>query len=253
VDSRIDREKGFFDASPEGERQRVVKFYAITESSTAWYENLLKEFAPDRRVLELGCGEGEAALRLARWGARVDAIDVSEGRIGTAQQKAASEGLTDVSFQVMNAEELLFDDSTFDFICGQAVIHHLDLERTFAEVVRTLKPNGRAVFVEPMGHNPLINLYRGRTPNLRTPDEHPLVMLDLALAGRFFAQVESKFFHLTTFAALPFARSSRFPRIAARLDAFDERLMRVFPFLGRYGWRVVISLANPRKPVAAPS
>jgi SAM-dependent methyltransferase len=199
-------------------------------------------------VLELGCGEGTAALRLASWGAHVRAVDISPSRVEAAQRAAAAEAVPgSVSFEVMNAEKLVFGDDEFDLVCGQAILHHLDLERTFAEVVRTLKPDGRAVFIEPLGHNPLINLYRSLTPALRTPDERPLVARDLELAGRYFADARFQFFHLTSFAAVPFVRFAWFQTLARRLEALDYRVLRRFPSLGKYAWRVVLDLAAPQQ------
>jgi hypothetical protein len=48
-----------------------------------------------------------------------------------------------------------------------------DLSLACSEIARVLRPGGPAIFVEPLGHNPLINAYRKRTPALRTVDEHP--------------------------------------------------------------------------------
>jgi hypothetical protein len=44
--------------------------------------------------------------------------------------------------------------------------------------------------MEPLGHNPLLNWYRARAPDLRTPDEHPLLARDLALAESCFDEVD---------------------------------------------------------------
>ena len=42
------------------------------------------------------------------------------------------------------------------------------------EISRILKPNGKLLFIEPLGTNPLINFYRKLTPKSRSKDEHPL-------------------------------------------------------------------------------
>ncbi|WP_428491963.1 hypothetical protein [Rhodopila sp.] len=57
---------------------------------------------------------------------------------------------------------------------GIGIIHHLDTRQASREVARVLRPDGNAVFWEPMGTNPIIGLYRMLTPNARTVDEHPL-------------------------------------------------------------------------------
>jgi len=51
----------------------------------------------------------------------------------------------------MNAEELKFADDYFDIVCGGAILHHLDLNKALSEIARVLKPDGKAIFVEPLG------------------------------------------------------------------------------------------------------
>src|SRR5438270_352918 len=73
-----------------------------------------------------------------------------------ARQQAEREGLA-IDFAVMDAEHTTFPDASFDLIVGSGILHHLDLDRTYTEIARLLAPGGRAVFVEPLGHNALIN------------------------------------------------------------------------------------------------
>src|SRR5215467_5351784 len=54
----------------------------------------------------------------------------------------------------------------------------------------------RASLRGPMGHNPAINAYRKRTLQMRAVDEHSPLMSDLALAGRYFDDVGTRFFAL---------------------------------------------------------
>jgi SAM-dependent methyltransferase len=107
----------------------------------------------------------------------------------------------------MNAEQLEFQDATFDLIFGSGIIHHLDVARAYSELHRVLKPGGSAVFVEPLGHNPFINAFRNKTPELRTPDEHPLLRADFMLAHKYFSRVDLKLYGLATLAAIPVIRT----------------------------------------------
>jgi hypothetical protein len=97
-----------------------------------------------------------------------------------------------------------------------------------------------------MGHNPVINLYRWLTPQRRTPDEHPLRMVDINMFGRYFAVVEVEYFALTSLAAYPFRRRSAFRDVLGRLDAFDRRAFDRLPWLRRFGWFCMIVLREPR-------
>jgi SAM-dependent methyltransferase len=199
---------------------------------------------PGKRVLEYGCGQGQYTPRLAEFGGIVTGIDLSETAMAHAQAGAKAAGV-EVEFRAMDAEALDFPDGTFDVICGNAILHHLDLEHSFSEVARTLKPDGAAIFMEPLGHNPLINLKRRMTPALRTPDEHPLKMSDFALARKYFGAVEVRAFHLLSLASVPLRRWSKFPRLVDWLDRVDAALFRWLPFTKRYAWYAVAIMREP--------
>jgi SAM-dependent methyltransferase len=145
----------------------------------------------------------------------------------------------------MDAEYLDLGDCSFDRIIGSGILHHLDLRRGYAEVARVLRPHGQAIFAEPLGHNPLINLYRKHTPQYRTVDEHPLRHRDLELAERFFGHVESRFYHLATLAAIPFRRRSFFRPLVGTLDAVDTGLFRL-PKVRYLAWYTILILRDPK-------
>ena len=146
----------------------------------------------------------------------------------------------------MNAEDLKFDDDYFDIVCGGAILHHLDLNKALSEITRVLKPDGKAIFVEPLGHNPLINLYRRFTPSLRTKDEHPLLMRDLKLMRDYFHQVDVRYFHLLSLLAVPFHKLSTFHSLLKITETIDKVVLQI-PFLKRQAWQAVIMLYKPRK------
>jgi SAM-dependent methyltransferase len=248
--SRIERERDFHDrAFGEGTRAPVHKFYEIQHYDKALYEKLLASHAPDASALEYGCGAGSFAYFLARAGTEsVTGIDISPVAIEQAAERADREGVADrCEFRVMDAERLDFADDSFDLICGTAILHHLDLDAAYGEIARTLRPDGHAVFFEPLGHNPAINAYRRRTPQYRTEDEHPLVMDDLELARSYFGEVDVTYFHLLTLLAVPFRRRRPFDALLRALHAADRGLFRIAP-LRRYAWMAVIHLSGPMPP-----
>lgn len=248
MDARLEREREFHDrAFAEDVRAPAKRFYAVTGSLFAWYEQTLAAHAAGARALEYGCGPGSRAFHLARNGAHVVGIDISPVAIEQATARGRAEGLADrLEFRVMDAEALDFRDGEFDLVCGSGILHHLDLARSFAQLARVLNPEGVGVFTEPLGHNPAINAYRNRTPELRTVDEHPLRVGDFALARRSFEDVETRFFTLTSLAAIPLRERAAFERVVGGLDALDRWLFRVAPPLRRYAWMVGITLRRPR-------
>ena len=226
--------------------QAIGKFYSVS-SSFVHYRHRLFELSRGGLVLEYGCGPGSMAFDLARQGAIVTGIDISNVAIELAKSKAQAESIQNLNFLEMNAEELTFEESHFDLICGSAILHHLDLDKAYSELAKTLRPGGCAIFIEPLGHNPIINFYRKRTPQLRTPDEHPLLMKDLDLAKSYFGQRRLRYFQLQTFLAVPFRRSRFIRPLRKTLDSMDQALFRVFPPARKYAWQVVIELGEPRK------
>jgi ubiquinone/menaquinone biosynthesis C-methylase UbiE len=242
---REHREKEFHDHShAERTRSKVSGFYSLTSASRAYLESQLLIDLEGRRILEYGCGLGSKAFMLARRGASVVGIDISGVAIGAARDKAALMKGPAPEFVEMSAHALEFADEEFDMVCGTAILHHLDIDKALGEVARVLRPGGRAVFYEPLGHNPLINWYRKRTPDLRTADEHPLRMDDLRTARRWFEQVEERSFHLFSLAAGPLRR---FSRLVAFLDRVDRIVFRIIPPLRKHAWVVVLTLTGPRK------
>ncbi|TJV27894.1 MAG: class I SAM-dependent methyltransferase, partial [Mesorhizobium sp.] len=66
-------------------------------------------------------------------------IDISEVAVNKANERAKTLGNTNATFLAMNAEAMSFEDNKFDLVYGRGIIHHLDLDRCFSEVVRVLK------------------------------------------------------------------------------------------------------------------
>jgi SAM-dependent methyltransferase len=251
MEERKSREKAFHDQeyAEDARWQAVDKYYSIIEGRAHFWEDFLRARCSGKRVLEYGCGQGKYTPRLVEFGGVVTGIDLSETGMLHAQAAAREAGVQ-IEFKAMDAEALDFPDQTFDVICGNAILHHLDLDRSFAEVARTLKANGQAIFMEPLGHNPLINLKRRMTPTLRTPDEHPLKMSDFKLARKYFGSVEVRAYHLLSLAAVPFRRLPSFPRLVSMLDRLDFALFRGLPFTMRYAWYAVAVLSEPRQAAA---
>lgn len=244
TDGRLQREAAFHDEAFAGDaRQAAGKYYATARAAKRHYHELLTESAGSAQVLEYGCGKGSAAFDLAAAGASVTGIDISQVGIDEARQQAQVLGLqAQLSFQLMNAEALSFDDDSFDLVCGSGILHHLDLHTATEQILRVLRPGGRAVFFEPLGHNPLINLYRRLTPAMRSEDEHPLTIADLQQITTAFDTAACSFFGLSTLLLAPLR-----PGAASKtLRAFEglDRMVLKSRWLQRYAWIVVMELTR---------
>lgn len=237
---RLQREAEYHDRRFGGNtRASTDKFYAITQASFSWYRQRLLENVDGLRVLEYGCGPGDIAFAAAAAGAMAHGIDISPVAIDQARAHAAEAG-GQVSFSVDNAEQTSFADASFDRIGGSGILHHLDLHKAYSEIARLLKPGGRAVFLEPLGHNPLINAYRDRTPLMRTEDEHPLLRVDVQECARHFSKVRPRFFHCLSLAAVPLRHFAVFRPTLAALSGLDRVLLSTHVPTRWLAWMVVL-------------
>jgi uncharacterized protein (DUF1330 family)/ubiquinone/menaquinone biosynthesis C-methylase UbiE len=102
-------------------------------------------------VLDLGCGQGYFCRALAREGARITGIDLSEELIGHALAHEAADPLG-VEYRVMSASEIAqhWQSAQFDLVTGCMSIHDMaDVEAVLRGVSDVLRPGGRMVFSIP--------------------------------------------------------------------------------------------------------
>lgn len=245
---RKDRETEFFEEQYKTDKRKAFRSYyvAVTENSYEQFHGFLASRCRDKRVLEYGCGNRPYGIQLAKLGANVTAIDIAPVAIEQSGTLAAEEGV-ELDLQVMDGDALEFPANSFDIVCGAGILHHLELDRGMREIARVLKPDGVAMFMEPLGHNPGINLFRRLTPRFRTEDEHPLRIKDIKAMRSTFDSVEYDGHHLFVLAAVPLRSTSVFPRLAKRLNAVDRVLLKRVPALQALGWQVIIKLERPRK------
>lgn len=248
--ARIEREKKFHDErySDDRREQQAGKFYSITNSIIKSYKEKILANSYDAKVIEYGCGTGSYASTIAKNQPKlVTGIDISPVAIEVARTKAAEQNLGEqIDFKVMNAEKLEFAESSYDLICGSAILHHLDLDLAVNSIIRTLKPNGKAIFIEPLGHNFLINLYRRLTPNIRSEDEHPLLEKDLKVIASNFRQSKINYFYLTSLAASFVAKKPGF-KILLNCCLWLDSILLKLPGIKQQAWMVLIELEQPIK------
>jgi len=242
---RIDRERDFHNQRFEDDsvrEGRVRKFYDAIGYGFALYRRRVREECAGRDVLEYGCGTESLAFEVAPLARRVIGIDISDVAIRQAQALLSQRDLSNLRFVVDNAEDLHFADGSIDVVAGSGIVHHLDIPRAVRELRRVLRKGGIAIFAEPMGHNPVVNWYRNRTPDLRTPDEHPLLMRDLRLMGREFESMRVTYFGLVApLLAFLTAHPGDGTRLTRTVWWLDRMLCRV-PLLRRYAWFCCVEL-----------
>jgi SAM-dependent methyltransferase len=107
------------------------------------------------RVLDVACGTGNAALIAGRAGAAATGLDGAERLIEVARGRAAAEGLR-AAFVVGDAQALPFEDGAFDAVLSVfGIIFAADADRAFTEVLRVLRPGGRALLTAWVPEGPI--------------------------------------------------------------------------------------------------
>jgi SAM-dependent methyltransferase len=241
--ARIERERRFHDArfaGGEDDRTAQDKYYLALKGCFDRYEGRRHELARNAVVLEYGCAHGHNAIALASTAQHIEGIDISREAVNAGNSDVASRGISNVRLSVQNAEAMDFADGTFDLVYGSGILHHLDFNTAMSELRRVLKPGGVALFAEPLGHNPLIEVYRRRTPDARTADEHPLLSSDFKAFDGTFHQSEHRFYGLASLAVVPVRNMPAAAAALRTIGALVDAVLLRIPGLKWWAWYAVM-------------
>jgi ubiquinone/menaquinone biosynthesis C-methylase UbiE len=145
-DQDLIAERAFYDELFEGNPEN--------EHITSGYDELHDiafPVPPQGKVLDLGCGTGAHAVRLARRGCSVVAVDLSLAGVRAARERFRREGL-EGHFLVADAEHLPFKTDTFDVLWSSLLLHHFPKLETLPEELARVT-TGRLIALEPNAHN----------------------------------------------------------------------------------------------------
>lgn len=143
----LDREKAFHDAWAESVAPESVNVEAVAAACTMPETRyILSEIdkvggLQGKRVLEIGCGCGEASVYFASQGAIVVASDISDEMVNLTKKVAAHRGVN-LTGIVCSADALPFENESFDLVYAANVLHHVDMEPTLDEIKRILRGGG---------------------------------------------------------------------------------------------------------------
>lgn len=108
------------------------------------FDHIAQEY-PGGKLLEVGCSMGNDTMQLARRGMKVTGVDLTEAAIELIRQRFALYNMPG-EFRVADAENLPFEDNTFDVGYSFGVLHHTpDTAQSIEELRRVIRPGGKAV------------------------------------------------------------------------------------------------------------
>ncbi len=113
---------------------------------------------PSYKILDVGCGAGKQCFLYSDYTkgqADITGGDFSEDLLAKAQAKLAERGDKNVSFQFLDFNKpFAFSDNTFDFVSSAFAIYYAaDLNLTFSQAQRVIKPGGRLFVTGPLPEN----------------------------------------------------------------------------------------------------
>ena len=167
------------------------RYAASTMTDPAGYEKSLERvralLTTEHEVLELGCGTGSTALRLAPHTAHLLATDFSPAMLAIARERLQAQPVPQLRFALADADGQAFETGRHDRVLAFNLLHLCDdLDRTLANIVRTLRPGGLLISktpcigeLSPFITGPLALLLPvlrvfGRAPRMRFLDEAQL-------------------------------------------------------------------------------
>ena len=129
------------------------------------------EVSSDDVVLDVACGSGNATIPAAKTGAKTTGLDITPELL-EAGKKAAAEAGVEIEWMEGDAQDLPFDDASFDVVTSVfGCMFDPDHRRTAAELARVLKPGGRMAVAAWRPEGNFGRMFRTIASHMPTPPE----------------------------------------------------------------------------------
>jgi ubiquinone/menaquinone biosynthesis C-methylase UbiE len=184
---------------------------------------------PGDVAVDVATGTGHVALALAGYLERVIGVDLTPAMLDEARDLASMREVENVDWVLGDAATLPFPDDSFDLYTVRSASHHFrDLETTLAEALRTLKPGGRACFIDcspPAASRDILHeIELARDPShvwSRTLNEWT-ALLELTGFEVESADVRERDWDFDAWMANMGVRADRAGELASRIESADE-------------------------------
>ena len=200
----------------------------------------------DKKVLEIGCGNGDMSIFLAKHGAKVLAIDNTNNGINNALALAEFNGVK-INAQVIDALDVDRLTEKFDFVVGKFILHHIEPFDSFAEKIKTcMNDNAIGLFYENSSRNKILIFFRNHlvgkfgVPKYGDSVEVPFEDSEIASLRKNFREVNisiPRFVFFSMLGSYIFRRSRRLQKFFSNLDNFCYKRVKVF---NKYSYHQVV-------------
>lgn len=149
--------------------ERIIPSYYFTNKKlharyifhTRAYE-LMEDYVKNKKVLDLGCGEGYGSYILKEYAKEVTGVDISEEAIKEATKTHKAKNLKYQTINNIEKESLPFKDNSFDIVISFQVVEHIkNTDKYFKEINRVLKYGGTLILITP---NKKVRLFSFQNP-----------------------------------------------------------------------------------------
>ena len=184
----------FWDNIAERYAARPVQNMDAYEETLARTRTYLR---PDHAVLEVGCGTGTTALKLAPHTGHITATDFSPAMVAIGQKKAEDSGVENIRFRALDAASPEFDRDAFDVVMGFNLLHLVgDVDETLATFQRTLVKGGTLITKTPCLSGWPFGLLRAAIPVMRLFGKAPKGKLHFFRIADLEARIERAGFRI---------------------------------------------------------
>lgn len=187
------------------------------------------------KILEIGSYLGDNTNGIGE-NTKYIGIDISDEAVAYANKTYANNNIDFICMDAHKVEDL---GGNFDYVYGNGILHHLDLDIFIPALRNVLKDNGKAVFMEPNVGPPWLRIFRALTPSLRTEDEHPLIKKDYQKFREHFNIETHNFGILCPFVPMLFLNNKYVINLCQKADSVLGKR-----WFSNWSWTSVIILSS---------
>ncbi len=206
-----------------------------------------------KKILDVGCGNGQFAVFFAMYGAEVWGIDISDVGIDVANRIAQANNVAgSCHFIAGDVSKMEFEDDKFDIVVMNAVLHHtIKYPRQKEEMIRVLKPGGYLAFADIIRDNKIFtfckSVYLYFVPE--TDSGVNVTYADYMDFMKGFQNVSverlSMFESIKLFFPRRLSRTAPVRGLIYAADRLDSALLRLFPGMRTYCLDIVGRMQKP--------